>query len=70
MSQTHNEHNLQLSPGTPRWVKVFGIIVLVLVLLVGVMLLSGGEHSPERHSPSADVTESHMPPVDHQGQHP
>jgi len=24
-------------PGTPRWVKIVGIITLVLVLLVGVM---------------------------------
>jgi len=35
---------------TPRWVKVFGIIALVVVLLVGVLLLAGGgEHGPGRH---------------------
>jgi hypothetical protein len=41
-------------PGTPRWVKIVGIIVLVLVLLVGVVLLTGigGEHGPGRHLPS------------------
>jgi hypothetical protein len=33
-------------PGTPRWVKVFGIIVIVLVLLVVIMLLTG--HGPDR----------------------
>jgi hypothetical protein len=32
---------------TPRWVKVFGIAVLVLLLLVVIMLASG--HSPARH---------------------
>lgn len=36
---------------TPRWVKVFGIIVIVLVLLVGIMMLSGG-HGPGAHAPS------------------
>ena len=33
--------------GTPRWVKVFAIIGLALVLLVIVMLLTG--HGPGRH---------------------
>jgi hypothetical protein len=34
--------------GAPRWVKVLGIIALVLVLLV-VVLLIGGNHGPGRH---------------------
>src|SRR3990170_9033767 len=34
-------------PGTPRWVKVFGIVVIVVILLVVVMMfISGGEHGP------------------------
>jgi ABC-type transporter Mla subunit MlaD len=70
MSQTNNEQRLPSSPGTPRWVKLFGIIALILVLLVGVMLLSGGEHGPGRHMPSVSVTEVHTPPVGHPGQHP
>ncbi len=38
--------------GTPRWVKVFGIIALVLVLLFVVLLLAGGgSHGPARHTP-------------------
>jgi hypothetical protein len=38
-------------PGLPRWVKVSGIIVAVLVLvLVVVMLFSGGNHGPSRHA--------------------
>ena len=28
-------------PGTPRWVKVFGIIVLLLVLLLVILHLTG-----------------------------
>ena len=38
-------------PGAPRWVKVAGLIVLVVaVVLVVVMLAVGGEHGPGRHT--------------------
>ena len=42
---------------TPRWVKVFGIILIVVVLLVVVVLATGigGEHGPGRHMPSGDA---------------
>jgi hypothetical protein len=58
-------------PGTPRWVKVFGIIVIVVVLLVVAVMFMGGEHGPGRHAPSGDadsqvqlsgVMEEHAPP--------
>ncbi len=43
-------------PGTPRWVKVFGIIVIFVVLLVvAMMFIVGGEHGPGRHAPSGDA---------------
>ena len=43
-------------PGTPRWVKVFGIIVIVVVLLVvAMMFIVGGEHGPGRHTQSGDA---------------
>ena len=43
-------------PGTPRWVKVFGIVIIVVILLVVVMMfISGGEHGPGRHTPSGDA---------------
>ena len=46
-------------PGTPRWVKVIGIITLVLFLLIVIALVSGlggpGAHGPGRHMPSGDV---------------
>jgi len=47
--------DLPAGPGTPRWVKVFGIVVLVLVLFVVVMMATGvgGKHGPGRHMPSA-----------------
>jgi hypothetical protein len=38
--------------GTPRWVKVFGLIALIVVVLfVVVLLVRGGDHGPGRHSP-------------------
>jgi hypothetical protein len=37
--------------GTPRWVKIFGLVALVvIVLFVVVLLIGGGEHGPSRHS--------------------
>jgi hypothetical protein len=41
--------DLGWTTGTPRWVKVFGIIALVAVVLVVIMLLTGG-HGPGRHT--------------------
>jgi hypothetical protein len=48
-------HMADLPPySTPRWVKIIGIIVLVLILLVGILRLTGvgGNHGPSRHLPS------------------
>lgn len=41
-----------VATSAPRWVTTFGIIVLVLVVLVGIMML-GGSHSPGAHMLSA-----------------
>ena len=53
MSQIHVEPDRGSSPSTPRWVKVFGIIVIIVVLLVGIVMLTGlgGQHGPALHSP-------------------
>ncbi len=51
-------------PGAPRWVKIAGIIALVVVLAVVVMLLIGG-HGPGRHlggDHAATTVEGHAPP--------
>ena len=37
------------SPGTQRWVKVGGIIAIVVILSVVIMLIAGG-HNPGRHT--------------------
>lgn len=43
-------------PSMPRWVKVFAIIGIVLVLLFGIVKLAGGgNHGPGRHMPSGSV---------------
>lgn len=37
-------------PGLPRWVKVSGAVVVLLVLaLIAVLLMTGGQHGPGRH---------------------
>ncbi|MBI2919167.1 MAG: hypothetical protein HYY01_14425 [Chloroflexi bacterium] len=38
----------------PLWVKIFGAILIVLVLVFVVLKLTGvgGEHGPRRHTPS------------------
>ena len=41
--------------GTPRWVKVFGVIAFVVVLLIVVLLLAGGPHNPGRHTAGDDT---------------
>lgn len=52
--------------GAPRWVKVFGLIALVVVLLFVVLLLTGGGgHGPGRHTggegPGGRTAPSGMP---------
>jgi hypothetical protein len=39
--------------GTPQWVKVFGAIAVVLLVLAAVLLLTGG-HGPGRHAVAAE----------------
>jgi hypothetical protein len=50
--------------GTPRWVKVFGIIALVVILLFVILLLTRGPggHGPSRHMGSGGL-DGHTAPV-------
>ena len=59
------EPNQEPITGTPRWVKVTGIVVLVAVLLLVAVVLTGvgGGHGPGRHTPSGGVG-GHQPPAD------
>ena len=61
MSQTHEgpdrESTTSTPPSTPRWVKVSGIIAIVLVLLFVILHLTGnslGGHIPTR-TPATEV---------------
>jgi hypothetical protein len=47
------EPDREATDGTPRWVKVVGIIAVVLLLVLGIIMLIGGEHGPGRHAPPA-----------------
>ncbi len=62
---------LGLTTGTPRWVKVSGIIALVLVLLFVVVMLTGlgGNHGPRRHTKADDISGGHTGPP-HGVRHP
>ena len=62
MADQFSSSQTEESPGTPRWVKVFAIIALIVVVLVAiVMVAGGGTHGPSRHSPSGDAGHQ-MPP--------
>ena len=47
-------------PGTPRWVKVFGVVIAVAVLLLVILMLTRGPggHGPGRHLPLGDTDHS------------
>jgi hypothetical protein len=61
--------------GTPRWVKIFGIVAAVIAVLFAVSLLvGGGGHGPGRHIPGGDEpagddggSTDHTPPVSGHG---
>lgn len=51
-------------PGMPRWVKVFGIVVLALILFA-IMIATGigGHHGPRRHMRSGKAAGDSAPPA-------
>jgi hypothetical protein len=58
-----NRASSSVYPGTLRWVKVSGIVALILIVLVlVVMVLGGGEHGPMRHIPSGSGR-TNTPPI-------
>ena len=56
------------SGGTPRWVKVFGIIALVVLLLFIIMLLTRGSHGPGRHLGGEGRQTTSVALIEHRGQ--
>jgi hypothetical protein len=56
----------QPQAGMPRWVKVSGIIAIVIALTVVIVVLAtGGEHGPARHLPGGETPGGHTPPITH-----
>jgi hypothetical protein len=50
-------------PGAPRWVKVSGIVVgLLLLLAVGMMLVDPDRHGPGRHMAGTGAASNHTAP--------
>ena len=48
--------------GVPRWVKLIGLaVILVLAVMIAVMLLAGGQHGPGRHLSSLGVATTSPP---------
>ena len=55
------ESQRESDAGIPRWVKLFGLIALILVLaLVVVVLVVGGEHGPGRHAVGGPAAQREM----------
>lgn len=50
MAQPDNQPDVEPMPKTPAWVKVFGIIFLALVLLFGILHLTGNSFGPGMHT--------------------
>jgi len=65
---TEETHMVDLPPdhdtGTPRWVKVAGIIALILVVLFVVIIVTGrgGSHGPGRHTFVGETSGGHTGP--------
>jgi hypothetical protein len=47
----HRDHERPPTEGhrTPRWVRVTVVALVVLVALLVILMLAGGEHGPGRH---------------------
>lgn len=54
--------------GPPRWVKLFGVVALVVLAAFAIMLVSG-HRGPGRHIRSLDAGESSHPPPTGQSEH-
>lgn len=60
---------MESSSKTPRWVKIFAVFAITLILLFVILTVvsGGGGHSPERHTSPSD-TGGHTSPINHGGQ--
>jgi hypothetical protein len=49
MSQPHTKHTSDTPPATPRWVKLFGAAIIVLLVAVVILHLTGNSLGPGMH---------------------
>lgn len=54
---TDAEPSREQAPGMPRWVKIAGVVAVVVVLLLfAVLVFGGGQHGPSIHMPAGGQT--------------
>ena len=68
-AETGHDTDRGAPPGVPRWVKVSGIIVAILVLALVAVMLIGGDHGPSRHATGDQPTELKAPGDEPPGGH-
>ena len=64
----HPETEQVVAEGRAGWQVVLGVAGLVVLVVVGVLLLSGGGHGPGRHAPGSGRSTSPVettPPAGH-----
>jgi len=49
LAEERTDTHQRAYPGIPRWVKILGIVVILLVLLFVIMHLAGGGMGPGMH---------------------
>jgi hypothetical protein len=61
--QPRDDQDTGATAGTPRWVKAFGAVAAVLVLVFLIVMLTGGPgaHGPGRHTGSDGRDEQRSP---------
>jgi hypothetical protein len=58
MADPQRDSRPELDTRTPRWVKVFGIVFVVVVLLFVILMLTGHHRGPRDHMPSGHTPRS------------
>lgn len=66
MADSSRDPAMPQRPGTPRWVKAIGVLLVAMaVIALVVMIVGGGQHGPARHT----VTENGGPFGSHEVGH-